>query len=152
MTLVSTLKLIGVAVLACLFVVCVWAGLKVWLSRRHEKGKAVPRTLRSLFIAPSVTIKESALVHDTSKDLEKIDISNLKRIEYHYIAVAGFLSVWEFIDKDEKSIKIDGETKGLETVLRQLETELPGFSLETWQSMFDRGDFDQDSLVVWSAA
>lgn len=152
MTLVGMLKLTAILVLVCLFLVCVWAGLKVWLSRRYEKGKAVPRTLRSLFLEPNLTIKEGVLIYDTSKDLETIDIKNLKQIEYHYVAVAGFLSVWEFKDKDGKSIKIDGETKGLQTVLKQLERTLPEFSMETWQFMFDRGDFDQDSIVVWSAA
>ena len=82
---------------------------------------------------------------------ESIEISNLLEIKYHYHAVVGFISTWEFIDKNGGSLKVDGEAKGIVEVFTQLEKILPKFSLNSFKKQFKSGDVE-DTIDVWRNA
>lgn len=83
--------------------------------------------------------------------LESIEIRELVEIKYHYHAVVGFISTWEFINRNGGSLIIDGEAKNISEVLSQLERILPGFSLANLKVMFESADVE-DVLDVWKIA
>jgi hypothetical protein len=59
--------------------------------------------------------------------------------------------VWEFIDKNARSLSVDGNAKGVDEVLTSLEKSLVGFSLADLKRKFDEGDVE-DAIDVWKAA
>lgn len=79
---------------------------------------------------------------------ESIDINELVKIKYHYDAVVGFTSVWEFIDSKGKSLNIDGKARGLTNTLTHLESVLTDFSMTDFKKQFEAGDV-VDTLDIW---
>ncbi|RDH86555.1 MAG: hypothetical protein DIZ78_06490 [endosymbiont of Escarpia spicata] len=98
-----------------------------------------------------VACTSQTLIKKYKGKTESIELVDIDEIKYHYHAAAGFLSEWEFIDRNGGSLKIDGESKGIEQVLSQLESILPSFSLDDFKIMFKAGDVE-DSLNVWKNA
>lgn len=78
-------------------------------------------------------------------------IADVARIKYHYHAVVGFVAVWEFIDKNARSLLVDGDAKGAGDLLAGLEKSLSGFSLADFKRKFDEGDVE-DAIDVCKAA
>ncbi len=97
----------------------------------------------------SLTCANGILTKRDNRGEESIRLSDLSEIKYHYHAVVGFISQWEFINRQGQSLSVDGETPGIETVLSQLEELLPGFSLNEFKTKFDEGDVE-DTIHVWS--
>ncbi|MGD8912338.1 MAG: hypothetical protein PVJ68_06295 [Candidatus Thiodiazotropha sp.] len=98
-----------------------------------------------------VTFVNGLLVKKYKGRSESIVISDLVEIKYHYHAVVGFISTWEFNGKDGGSLRVDGEAKGISEVLSQLEKILPTFSLSSFETQFDAGDVE-DTIDVWRNA
>ena len=96
----------------------------------------------------NIVCADGILTKTKNKDEESMELSNLYEIKYHYHAVVGFISEWEFIDKYGKSLRVDGEIPGIDKVLAQLEELLPKFSLNEFKKKFDAGDME-DSIDVW---
>lgn len=82
---------------------------------------------------------------------ESIKISDLAEIKYHYHAAVGFLSTWEFIDRNGSLLRIDGKSEGITEVLSDLERILPNFTLGNFKEQFDTGDVE-DIIDVWKNA
>jgi hypothetical protein len=101
-----------------------------------------------IYIFDRVTYKNHRLVKKGLLKNNSINIVHLNEIKFHYHAVVGFISVWEFIDSTGNSLEINGKAKGLKKVLL-LEQDLAGFSLNNFKQLFDSGDV-VDTLEVWN--
>lgn len=82
---------------------------------------------------------------------QRLNLTELKEIKYHYHAVVGFVSVWEFIDYNENSILVDGNAKNIDRALSRLESILPEFTLSSFKKRFEAGDV-VDTIEVWENA
>ena len=82
---------------------------------------------------------------------ETMALEDIHRIRFHYHAVVGFISVWEFVASDGRALNLSGTTIGLNRMLRSLEHYLPGFSLGELKRLFDAGDAE-DTIEVWQRA
>lgn len=81
-------------------------------------------------------------------DSQRLALSELKEINYHYHAAVGFLSNWEFVDKEGRCLDVDGKAIGMSKVLSILDSSLSGFSLSDFKKQFEDGDIE-DVLNVW---
>lgn len=82
---------------------------------------------------------------------ESMTLTELERILFHYHAVVGFISAWEFVSKDGRSLHVDGAARGIGQLIAGLEQRLPGFSKAEIDRLFELGDVE-DSIEVWRAA
>lgn len=82
---------------------------------------------------------------------ESMALPDIAHIKFHYHAVVGFVSCWEFVSRSGSSLLIDGAAHGITAALHALEKNLPGFSLAAFQRQFKEGDVE-DTLEVWRAA
>jgi len=103
-----------------------------------------------IFLFEKASYKKGILKTTTFWKSASINIDNLSIIKYHYHAVVGFISVWEFIDDQGKSLEINGRAIGLNKVLSQLDNTLSGFSMTRFKQQFESGDVE-DTLDVWSS-
>jgi hypothetical protein len=79
---------------------------------------------------------------------DSMSLEELEQINYHYHAVVGFVSCWEFVSRSGRSLSVDGHARGLKVTLQSLESQLPGFSMAEFQRQFAAGDVE-DTLEVW---
>lgn len=79
---------------------------------------------------------------------ESMALAEITQIQFHYHAVVGFVSSWEFISRSGRSLLIDGRALGIRPALKALEQTLPGFSLSDFQRKFAAGDVE-DTIDVW---
>ena len=98
-----------------------------------------------------VFLRGHAIVKKHRGDIEQMPIADIAQIRYHYHAVVGFIAVWEFIDKNARSLRVDGDAKGVEDLLAGLEKSLAGFSLADFKRQFDEGGVEE-AIDVWKAA
>ena len=98
-----------------------------------------------------VFLRNHTMVKKYGGKIEQMPIADIGEIKYHYQAVVGFVAVWEFIDKNARSLSVDGNAKGVDEVLTSLEKSLVGFSLADLKRKFDEGDVE-DAIDVWKAA
>lgn len=98
-----------------------------------------------------VYVRDRTIVKKHGRKVEYMPISDISAINYHYHAAVGFSAVWEFVDRNARSLVVDVEAKGVGAVLGALEKVLPGFALTEFKQKFDAGDVE-DSIEVWKAA
>lgn len=77
-------------------------------------------------------------------------LAEIAQIHFHYHAVVGFVSCWEFVSHSGRSLLIDGGSLGMTAVLKMLENSLVGFSTAEFKRKFAEGDVE-DSIEVWRA-
>lgn len=97
----------------------------------------------------TVRLKDGLLIKRHRLHRERMALADLEAVHFHYHAVIGFVTVWEFTDKSGRTIAVGGSTfrRGL---VRQLAKHLPGFSESEFDRLFAAGDIE-DSLEVWRA-
>ncbi len=93
--------------------------------------------------------EDGVLVKKQKWTIEKMPITDLARIEFHYHAVVGFACVWEFISKSGHSIFVSRNSID-KKLASMLENHLPNFSSQQFYDDFGEGDIE-DSLVIWAA-
>jgi hypothetical protein len=98
-----------------------------------------------------VSLHDETIVKKYRGKVERMPVIQVAEIKYHYHAVVGFAAVWEFLDKNDRSLLVDAEASGIGGVLAGLEERLPGFSLADFGRKFSEGDVE-DSIDVWKQA
>lgn len=119
----------------------------IWLGCAIVSAVLVP-WLVWLLLPERAIIAGNRLLWKHRARSQSLQIRDIEAIHYHYHAVVGFVSVWEFIDDRGNSLTIDGNALGIKQVLLTLETRLPGFSMTEFNRQFESGDVE-DSLDVW---
>jgi len=95
-----------------------------------------------------VRLKDGTIVLHTLFRCTRISLEDLEAVLYHYHAAVGFDFLWEFCGKNEQKIEIDFFTFGRSRLLKNLETDLSGFSLQRFKELFKVGDV-VDALEIW---
>ena len=95
-----------------------------------------------------VRLKNGVIILHTLFSRTDIPLKDLQAIFYHYHAVVGYVFLWEFCGKNEKTIEVNGLTLGRSCLLMNLETQLPGFSMKKFKKLFKEGDV-VDTLEIW---
>lgn len=82
---------------------------------------------------------------------ESMPLAEIAQIDFHYHAVVGFVSAWEFVSHSGAKLLVDGDARGIAAALQALEKNLAGFSMAQFKQQFEEGDVE-DSIEVWRAA
>ncbi|MCO7224728.1 hypothetical protein [Pleionea sp. CnH1-48] len=102
-----------------------------------------------LGLAPEkIGINDEQLVIEKEGQALQLEVKDIKEINFHYHAVNGVMSVWEFKDMSGDTLSVSGDAKGMDKVLLFLESKLASFNLEGFDRMLAEGDV-VDSLCVW---
>jgi len=80
---------------------------------------------------------------------ESLNIADICAVKYHYHAVIGFVAAWEFVAADGKSIRLESNAKGLDSIFKELENRLPGFKLDEFEQQLRAGGV-AGSLTIWT--
>ena len=116
--------------------VAVMAALIGWLA-----WNALPERVRLI---------EDNLVKTERGRRESMSLAEVDCILFHYHAVVGFVSAWEFVSREGRSLHVDGAALGIRQVVAGLERRLPGFSKAEIDRLFASGDVE-DSIEAWRA-
>lgn len=95
-----------------------------------------------------VRCSERELVKLGWRRREAMALADIARIDFHYHAVVGFVSAWEFVSRSGRSLHVSGDAHGIDAVLRALERYLPGFSIAAFKRELEAGDVE-DTIEVW---
>jgi hypothetical protein len=98
-----------------------------------------------------VSYVNGVVLKKTKGKKESVALSELLAIKFSYHAVVGFIGVWEFIGSNGRVVCVSSEAKGVKETLRQIESALPGFSLQDFERKFQAGSVE-DTLDVWQRA
>ena len=124
----------------------------IWLAALglHTRGKSVPIWLLRSVGIPFLCVREDAMQSSVLLRCYSRTLGDLKKIEYSYQAVVGFIAVWKFTFQDDEELVVSPHRAGLYRVLLDLERKLDGFSIEKWHREFAQGDVE-DTLLLWRA-
>lgn len=78
---------------------------------------------------------------------ERMPLSELAKIDFHYEAVVGFTCVWEFTSVSGQVISLSS-FRISRRLLKRLQAHIPGFSVAAFDQAFEAGDVS-DSLELW---
>ncbi len=98
-----------------------------------------------------VVLEDNEIIKKYKGRSQRFNLSGLNQINYHYSAIAGVISVWEFIDVEGHTVKISGDASGINSVIASLEAILPKFSLANFKNQLKAGEIE-DTITVWQKA
>lgn len=124
----------------------------LWLAALglHTRGRPVPIWFLRSAGVPFLCVRAGAIQRSVLFRRESRTLADLKKIEYAYHAVVGFIAVWIFTFQDNEELVVPPHRAGLFRVLLELERQLDGFSIEKWHKEFAEGDVE-DTLLLWEA-
>jgi len=80
----------------------------------------------------------------------RVAIRDIRRIDYHYHAVVGFLGVYVLTARNGERFDVDEATPGFPSLWQAARRELPGLGPSDRTADIEAGDLE-DSITVWEA-
>jgi len=142
---------VSVATLSIFTIAAISLGAKSAMRRCVYAGLRVPVWLKKRLLFFFAWTHRDKLFVETPAISVAIPFQDICEVQYHHHAEAGFLSWFEFIYGEGRSLIVDASTRGVwNEVIPALENVLPGFGKVSLCACAGNGGAT-DSCVIWKA-